>query len=127
MSYQGYRIKIGDTIVPNLLISKGSYSFRKNKRVAGSWTDANGIGHYANHKARQAVIQFSIKERNLEEHQSIAPIFAAQDNLTVEYWDEYACEYVTGNFRMSEPQIKHIETPGNDIRYATAQIVLTEY
>lgn len=127
MSYAGYRVKIGDTIVPNLLISKGTYSFKKNKRVAGSWTDANGIDHYADHKARRAVIQFSIKERHLEEHQSIAAIFENQDNLSVEYWDEYACEYKTGRFRMAEPQIKHIETPGNDIRYAATQIVLTEY
>ena len=127
MSYAGYRIKVGDVIIPNLLISKGSYSFKKNKREAGSWTDANGIDHYAYHDARQTVIQFSIKERSLEEHKTIAPIFAAQDNLTVEYWDEYDCEYKTGRFRMAEPQIKHIETPGNNIRYATAQIALTEY
>ena len=47
--------------------------------------------------------------------------------MAVEYWDDYACDYVTGLFRMKAPSIKHIETPGNDIRYATTQIVLEEY
>lgn len=127
MSYAGYRIKIGDTIVPNLLISKGTYSFKKNKREAGSWTDGNGYDHFEHHKPKQTVIQFSIRERNLEEQASISGIFTEQDNLTVEYWDDYTCRYATGTFHMTEPTIKHKEAPGNDIRYAVTQIVLTEY
>lgn len=127
MSYQGHRIKIGNTIVPNLLISKGTYSFKKDKREAGSWQDGNGKEHFDHFRPRQVTIQFSIKERNLEEQASISGIFATQDNLNVEYWDDYACEYATGTFRMNAPAIKHMEAPGNDIRYASTQIVLTEY
>lgn len=127
MSYQGYRIKVGDVIIPNLLISKGTYSFKKDKREAGSWQDGNGYEHFEHHKPKQTVIQFSIKERNLEEQASISGIFAEQDNLAVEYWDDYACKYATGTFHMTAPAIKHIEAPGNNIRYATTQIVLTEY
>jgi len=127
MSYAGYRIKIGNTIVPNLLVSKGSYTFKKNKREAGSWQDANGYDHFDHFKPTQVVVQFSIKERNLEEQASITGIFASQENLTVEYWDDYACEYATGTFRMTAPAIKHTEAPGDNIRYAATQIVLTEY
>lgn len=127
MSYKGYRLKIEGAEISNLLISKGSYSFRKDKREAGSWTDANGISHFDNHKTTKAFIQFAIKEHTLAEHESIAGIFEKQEKVAVEYWDDYACKYVAGSFRMNAPGIKHIETPDNDIRYATIQITLEEY
>ena len=127
MAYLGYRVKIEETEVPNLLIASGTYSFVKEKRLARSWTDANGMDHYDYHSDKKAVIAFDIRERNLFEQESIKGIFAKQDNLTVEYWDDYDCEYKTGTFKMTEPEISHKKGLNTDILYNTTQIILEEY
>lgn len=125
--YDNIRISINSTDIPNSLIAKGTYSFIKDKRVAGEWTDGNGITHQDIFTDRKVTITFSIRERSLTEQESIVGIFAAQEDVPVEYWDDYDCTYKTGMFRMNAPTIQHLTVANNDIEYATTQIVLEEY
>ena len=127
MSYNGYRVKIGDTTVSNLLISSGSYSILKSRRLIRQWTDANGKDHYDYFQNPKVTIKFSLRERTLAEHESIKNLFTTYDNLYVEYWDDYDCAYKTGYFRMEEPKISHAKAPGADIRYSATPIELKEY
>lgn len=125
--YEGYRVKINGTNVSNMLIASGTYSFKKERRLVRSWTDANGVDHFDYYDKPKVTIKFSIRERNLEEHQSICGIFAAQENLSVKYWDDYTCEYKTGTFQMNEPQIKHKKGLNDEILYTSTEILLEEY
>lgn len=125
--YEGYRVKINNTEVSNLLIASGTYSFKKERRLVRSWTDANGIAHHDYYAKPKVTIKFSIRERNLKEQKSICGIFAEQENLTVKYWDDYACEYKTGTFQMNEPQIKHKKGLKDEILYTSTEILLEEY
>ena len=127
MDYQGFRVKINDTVIPNVLIAAGTYSFVKEPRVAKTWTDSKGISHKSFHAKDKVKISFSIKERNLEEHRSIKGIFANKKNVTVYYWDDYDCEYKEGNFEMSSATISHRKALTNEILYDSTAITLGEY
>lgn len=125
--YKGYRVKINGTEVPNLMISAGTYSFVKKNRTIQKYEDGNGIEHNEYFDTSKANISFSLRERTLEEQESIKDIFAQLDNIEVTYWDDYACEYKTGIFKMEEPKIKHKSAVGNDLQYNTTAIVLEEH
>jgi hypothetical protein len=124
--YKGYRVKINGTEVPNMLVASGSYSYVREKRLVQAYTDGNGITHEEYYETTKALIGFALRQRNLEEQRSIKGIFAMQDTVSVEYWDDYDCEYKTGTFRMAAPKITHSKAVGSDILYNATQIVLGE-
>ena len=126
LTYLGYRVKIGNTIISNDLIQKGSYNFVKNKRIPSDWKDAAQIQHQQVLDNRKVTISFSLRERDLSEQDTVKGIFTTQENLTVKYWDDYACEYKEGTFYMDAPTITHRNTSGG-INYAATPIKLTEY
>ena len=126
LTYEGYRVKIGNTIISNDLIQKGSYSFVKSKRIAADWEDAVKTQHQNMMTKRKVRITFSIRERSLTEQDSIKGIFGTEENITVKYWDEYDCVYREGTFFMDAPEISHRNTVGG-INYASTSIKLTEY
>lgn len=126
LTYANYRVKIGNTIITNDLIQKGSYSFVKSKRIAADWEDAIKVQHQNMMSTRKVRIAFSIRERDLTEQDSIKGIFETEENISVEYWDDYECKYNTGTFYMDAPEISHRNAIGG-IRYNATPIKLTEY
>ena len=96
-------------------------------RIANSWTDAYGVRHKDFHKKNKVTIVFAIRERNLEEQASIKSIFKEQKTVTVEYWDDYACEYKEGVFEMPTITVGHKKALNNEILYKATQIRLEEY
>lgn len=127
MSYLGYRIKIGDTIIPNNLIHPGSWEYTPTKKIVKQWEDANGTIHQDIRIIPRGEITFSIRIRSLSDHETIASVFATQENLAVTYWDDVTCAYKTGAFFMDAPSFKHINTSTEQILYDATQIHLTEY
>lgn len=126
MSYGGYRLKIGNTIIKNTMIAPESYSLTKNERIISTWKDANQIEHRDMAETLKAVISFSIRERTAAEQADIAPVFSTLKNLTVEYWDDIAGEYNTGNFYMSAPTFTTVRF-GGSLLYRETAVTLTEY
>ncbi len=126
MSYQGYRVKIAGIEIPNMLIASGTYSSRKEPRIAGSWTDGYGKKHIEYHSQKRTVITFSIRERNLEEQKSIKDVFANTKNVVVEYWDDFECEYKTGVFDMANITVSHKKATNENVLYNATQFKLEE-
>ena len=126
MSYLGYRVKIGDTIIKNTMIAPETYDFTKQERVISIWKDANRIDHKDMAESLKTKISFSIRERTMSEQADIAPIFATLKNLTVEYWDDIAGDYATGTFFMDPPIIKSVRF-GAELIYRETAVTLTEY
>lgn len=126
MSYEGYRVKIGDTIISNDLIQKGTYSFKKSKRMAADWNDAVMTQHQNLMTRRKVLISFSLRERDLAEQESIKELFETEEDISVKYWDDYDCVYRVGTFFMEAPEIQHRNTVGG-INYSSTPIKLTEY
>jgi hypothetical protein len=125
-AYLGYRLKFGDTIISNDLIQKGTYNFSKEKRILSTWKDAEAVEHQKVLPDRKVHIKFSLRERNLTEQESVTAIFATQDNITITYWDDYACVYDSSTFYMQAPTITHRNTVGG-INYDATPIDLVEY
>ena len=126
MSYSGYRVKIGSTIIKNTMIAPESYGIVKQERVISTWKDANQIEHRDMADTLKTQISFSIRERTMSEQASIAPIFQMLKNLTVEYWDDIAGDYVTGTFYMDPPTIQSARF-GAELIYRETAVTLTEY
>lgn len=127
MSYLGYRIKIGNTIIPNNLIHPNSWNYTPTKKIIKQWEDANGTIHQDIRIIPRVEIKFSIRIRTLADHEEIASVFATQENLTVTYWDDVTCAYKTGTFFMDAPSFTHINTSTEQILYDATEIHLTEY
>lgn len=127
MSYSGYRVMIGENIVPNNVIAKGTYQFQKDKRITGTWKNAAQVEKQDVYSNRKAVISFSIIPMNLTDHEAIKWLFASQENLLVSYWDDYDCEYKTGYFYMERPVMSHGNSQAGSLFYEAIQIKLTEY
>lgn len=126
MSYNGYRIIINGVTVWNSLISKGTYQAVPQKRIAASWEDANLISHEEVLSNRKMDISFALRERSLEEQESIRGIFALEENIPVTYWNDKTCEYKTGTFKMEAQKFQHRNTIGG-INYNPTTIHLIEY
>lgn len=127
MSYLGYRVKIGNTIIYSNIIAPGSYSLTKNERVIYKWKDANEVEHHDVSGNPKVQITFSIRDRSMTEQASIAGIFSSYKNLSVTYWDDVAADYVTGTFYMTPPTFTHHNAQAGSIMYDPTQITLTEY
>ena len=127
MSYNGYRVIIEGTTVPDNLIARGSWNFDKKKRITGSYVDGNQIEHEDVLPNRKVDIQFAIKPRTLEEQETIKGIFQKQEHVSVTYWDDWLCEYRTGDFKMDSPACQHKNTLYGTINYLATPIHLMEY
>lgn len=126
MSYNGYRIIINGVTIWNSLISKGTWQAVPQKRIAGKWTDANMIEHEEVLSNRKMDISFALRERSLEEQDSIKGIFATEENVPVTYWSDKECVYKTGTFKMEASKFTHRNTIGG-INYNPTTIHLIEY
>lgn len=127
MSYSGYRVMIGENIVPNNIMSKGSYQFFKDKRITATWKTAAQIEKQDVYDKRKVNIQFEVIPMSLEDHEAIKWLFAQQENLLISYWDDYDCDYKTGYFYMDRPPMNHSNSQGGSLFYEAIQIKLTEY
>lgn len=127
MAYNGYRVIINSTTVPDNLIAKGSWDMTKPKRIVSKWEDANKIEHEDVLPTRKADIKFSLKRRTLAEQEQIIGILSLQEHIPVTYWDDYTCSYQTGDFKMDAVSFKHENTLYGDIQYLPTPIHLTEY
>ena len=127
MAYNGYRIIINGTTVPDNLIAKGSWDMSKPKRIVSQWEDANKVEHEDVLPTRQVDIKFSLKRRKLAEQEQIIGILGLQEHIPVTYWDDYTCSYKTGDFKMDAVNFKHENTEYGDIQYTATPIHLREY
>lgn len=125
--YKGYRIKINGNIVSNDIVSQGSYSAQRERRVLEEFYTADGVRHEKLSKRVTMKISFSIRERSMKEQENIENIFQQNEKVEVEYWDDIAREYRNGIFKIERPIFKHRNTRNNTISYDKTSIVLKEY
>lgn len=71
--FNGYRFYINGVPFNDSYISKGTYSCERQKRVIGSWKDANGIDHEELAPTDKTIISFDLREHNSSEHALIIP------------------------------------------------------
>lgn len=127
MAYEGYRIKVNGKVISNNLIAKGSYKFKKISRVLASYYDAAGYLHEEKSPRERVSINFTIRERNRAEHESIIGAFLKRENAVVVYWDEGSGTYKETLCKIGDINISHLNTIGGSINYAGMPIAIEEY
>lgn len=133
MAYSGYQVKIGTLKLPcpdgyNItIVENGSYSLVRGKRLVSEWQDANGDYHHETYQKNKATIKFTIKERSQEQQASLSELFESNENINVEYWDDYDQEYKTGVFFVDEIEAITSIATLDKIYYGAINITLTEY
>lgn len=124
--FNGYRFYINGVPFNDSYISKGTYSCERQKRVIGSWKDANGIDHEELAPTDKTIISFDLREHNSSEHALIIPFFQDKDNISITYYDDRSDSYKSGRFRCSNIKFSHLNLTSNNIDYKAAQVTLTE-
>lgn len=124
--YNGYNLQIENNQLPNAIIVPGTYQITKAKRIVNSWKDANGKTHFNYYPLDQVSITFDVKERTLEQQNSIKWLFAKKDNITIFYYDDETDEYKVGTFKMNDASLSH-SYDGQKIYYAATTISFEEY
>lgn len=125
--YQGYRLKIDDTIVPNEIIARGTFSFQKVDRIIDSYEDEKGVTHEVVADKKRVLIGFSFKEHDSSEHLVFCRYINKKDNVSVEYYDDEENVYEPGIFKIEASAFTHRNVIGNNILYNSCAIKLTEY
>lgn len=131
MRYEGYNLEIEGLQLPYInginIFANSSYKLTKNPRLIYEWTDETGKIHHDTSIDERVVISFTIKDRSLEEHQFLLPLFSKSERLTVKYYDDFDDQYKTSEFFVENKE----ETTGivsrDSIYYAPLQIILKEY
>lgn len=125
--FNGMRLSIGTTVIPNGMIEKGSFSATPIHKISKQWVDGSGKEHIDYFPTPKMEISFNIRERNLSEQESICSIFQNVSNLNVTYFDDVTCSYRTGVFYMDNPTFSHKTIGPNDIQYNSTKVTLHEY
>ena len=125
MSYAGYRVKIGNTIIKETMIAPDSYDTYPFDRIEGTWEDGDDVKH-REITGEGKVIVFSIRERNAADHASIAGIFEYREHISVQVYNDITGNYDTLDCWMEAPHIKTSRN-GSTLWYRETQIKLTEY
>lgn len=126
MAYAGYRVKIGGVIFANHDMEKGSYSFKRGPRPSKSWDDLTGIGHEVYFPEDKTTITFQIRAHEAADHATLAAYFVNR-SVSVQYWDDNAGDYTTGNFQIKDFTWKHGTVTPNGPFYEATAITLEEW
>lgn len=127
MSYQGYRLKINNVIVPENHISRGSYSISADDRIIDDWQDADLIDHVATINTKKHTINFSFREHDSSEHSIFSGYLASTQNIPVQYYDDLTDTYITGSFHTDGVSFSHETIRSGRIWYDDTPVKLEEY
>ena len=103
-AYKGYQLMISNIKLPYLdetdvnIIEPGTYSTNDSQRLIEEWQDMDGDIHREVFSNKKTSIQFTIKERTLEQQEKILPILKKYNNIVVTYWSDSEAVYKTGLF-----------------------------
>lgn len=127
MSYNGYRLKINNIMVPENHIGRGSYSMTVSDRVIDQWTDGDLTEHVSSIGSKRHTIRFTLRQHASDEHATFLAYIAVNKNVSVQYYDDNTDTYQTGQFHFEEVQFAHQTVRSRMIWYDDTEIVLEEY
>lgn len=130
VSFQGYLLKINDTVFPNEYIAHGSYTSTPNQRQdLDSYRDAVGVLHRTILGHHVTKIEFNTIMLHLEDKTSLTGLLRNRDEMRVEYWNDEKNAYSNGNFYCADLkfEIYSVDEEKRDIRYKPIRIALIEY
>ena len=127
MAYLGYRLKINGVVVPDVIMQRGSWSAKLERRLISSWTDAGGKLHESYYPDKKVSIKFSLREHNIVDHESYITYFTNKDHVAIVAWIDDTATYETVDCKINDIEWTHRVATNNDIWYNPADIEIMEY
>lgn len=136
MAFNGYLLKIGNTIIPPKYMSAETYKITPNQRMESSAKRVTtGVLHRTTCSHTASKIEFETKTMWNTDKEALMNIIRGgltdtqQRKCTVTYYDTETDGYKTGTFYMPDIDytISRIDTVRNRILYAPLRICFIEY
>nr|DAK80925.1 MAG TPA: hypothetical protein [Caudoviricetes sp.] len=133
MAYQGYLIKVGNTVFPMKYIRAETYKCTPNQRIdQDSDSDATGMLHRNVLPHTRTKIEFETPQ--MLRGADVAAINAllglagnARRDVTIEYWDHESQGYKTGQCYVPDVSYQIMRNAGDDLVYMPIRYAFIEY
>ncbi len=89
---EGFLLKVGNSEIPNVYISKGTYKAACDKIIAGSYQDCEGTDHFDVYQNRKLNVELKISDCTEDIYTSILSLIRAnflnvnEENIIVTAW-----------------------------------------
>lgn len=133
MAYQGYLIKVGNTVFPMKYIRAETYKCTPNQRIdRDSDSDATGMLHRNVLPHTRTKIEFETPQMlRGADVLAISTLLglagSAKRDVTITYWDHESQDYKTGKCYVPDISYQLMRNTGDDLVYMPIRYAFIEY
>lgn len=133
MAYQGYLIKVGNTVFPMKYIRAETYQCTPNQRIdQDSDSDATGVLHRNVLPHTRSKIEFETPQMlRGTDVLAISTLLGlagnAKRDVTITYWDHESQDYKTGKCYVPDISYQLMRNTGDDLVYMPIRYAFIEY
>lgn len=133
MAYQGYLIKVGNTVFPMKYIRTETYKCTPNQRIdQDSDSDATGTLHRNVLPHTRSKIEFETPQMlRGADVLAISTLLGlagnAKRDVTITYWDHESQDYKTGKCYVPDVSYQLMRNAGDDLVYMPIRYAFIEY
>ena len=132
MAYQGYLIKIGNTVFPMKYIRRETYKCTPNQRIdQDSGSDATGMLHRNVLSHTRSKIEFEtpqmLRGADVLAISTLLGLSGSRRDVTITYWDHESQDYKTGKCYVPDISYQLMRNTGDDLVYMPIRYAFIEY
>lgn len=132
MAYQGYLIKVGNTVFPMKYIRAETYKCTPNQRIdQGSDSDATGVLHRNVLPHTRTKIEFEtpqmLRGADVLAISTLLGLSGSRRDVTITYWDHESQSYKTGKCYVPNISYQLMRNTGDDLVYMPIRYAFIEY
>nr|DAE15391.1 MAG TPA: hypothetical protein [Siphoviridae sp. ctdcr45] len=132
MAYQGYLIKVGNTVFPMKYIRAETYKCTPNQRIdQDSDSDATGMLHRNVLPHTRTKIEFEtpqmLRGADVLAISTLLGLSGSRRDVTITYWDHESQSYKTGKCYVPDISYQLMRNTGSDLVYMPIRYAFIEY
>lgn len=132
MAYQGYLIKVGNTVFPMKYIRAETYKCTPNQRIdQDSDSDATGVLHRNVLPHTRTKIEFEtpqmLRGADVLAISTLLGLSGSRRDVTITYWDHESQSYKTGKCYVPDISYQLMRNTGDDLVYMPIRYAFIEY
>ena len=132
MAYQGYLIKVGNTVFPMKYIRAETYKCTPNQRIdQDSDSDATGMLHRNVLPHTRSKIEFEtpqmLRGADVLAISTLLGLSGSRRDVTITYWDHESQSYKTGKCYVPDISYQLMRNTGDDLVYMPIRYAFIEY
>lgn len=132
MAYQGYLIKVGNTVFPMKYIRSETYKCTPNQRIdQDSDSDATGMLHRNVLPHTRTKIEFEtpqmLRGTDVLAISTLLGLSGSRRDVTITYWDHESQDYKTGKCYVPDISYQLMRNTRDDLVYMPIRYAFIEY